>query len=40
MNSALHKFTFLRAIASYHLAFEEPSCHLVLRSQRYVCKLI
>jgi hypothetical protein len=32
MNSVLHKLTFLRAIASYRLAFKEPSRHLVLKS--------
>jgi hypothetical protein len=30
------KGPFLRVIASYRLAFEEPLCHLVLRSRRYM----
>jgi hypothetical protein len=32
VNSTLHKFTFLRAIASCCLALEEHSYHIVLRS--------
>jgi hypothetical protein len=40
MNSALHKVPFLRVVASYCLAFEDPSHHLVLRIRRYACKLI